>query len=69
MNRLTHEVGDAVDKRTGELLTEIDKGDAALNAVLRELLGANIRERVIGVIAIGFGIVLSMTASILSSLS
>jgi hypothetical protein len=69
MNRLTHEVGDAVDKRTGELLTEIDEGDAALNAVLRELLGANIRERVIGVIAIGSGIVLSMIASILSSLS
>ena len=69
MNRLTHEVGDALDKRTRELLTEIDQGDAALNAVLRELLGANVKERMIGVAAIGVGIVLSMTASILSSLS
>ncbi len=69
MNRLTHETGDALDKRTGELLTEIDKGDAALNAVLRELLGANIRERVIGVAAIGVGIALSMAASILSSIN
>jgi hypothetical protein len=69
MNRLTHETGEALDKRTGELLTEIDKGDAALNAVLRQLLGANLRERVIGVIAIGVGIALSTIASILSSLS
>lgn len=68
INRLNAEVSDLVEARTGQILSEVDKGDAALNAVLRELLGANIRERVIGVVAIAVGIALSMTASIFSSL-
>ena len=68
INRLNAEVSDLVEARTGQILSEVDKGDTALNAVLRELLGANIRERVIGVVAIAVGIALSMTASIFSSL-
>jgi hypothetical protein len=68
INTLNAEVSNLVEARTGQILSEVDKGDAALNAVLRELLGANIRERVIGVVAIAVGIALSMTASIFSSL-
>lgn len=67
-NQLVRDNEEALDNRTGQLLEEIDKGDKELRDVLRELLGENIKQRVIGVIAIGAGIVLSMTASILSSL-
>lgn len=67
-NELVHDSQEALDQRTTALLEEIDKGDKELREVLRELLGENIRERVIGVVAIASGIVLSMTASILSSI-
>ncbi len=67
-NQLVRDSEEALDQRTGQLLDEIDKGDKALRDVLRELLGENIRQRVIGVVAIGVGIVLTMIASILSSL-
>ena len=67
-NQLVRDSEEALDNRTAQLLEEIDKGDKELRGVLRELLGENIRQRVIGVIAIGAGIVLSMTASVLSSL-
>jgi len=67
-NQLVRDNEEALDQRTGLLLDEIDKGDKELRSVLRELLGENIRQRVIGVVAIGAGIALSMLASILSSL-
>lgn len=57
-----------IDVRACQLLDEMDKGDAALRNGLRELLRASLTERIVGVSAIALGIVLSMTASILSSL-
>jgi hypothetical protein len=68
-NQLAHDMGVALDERTAALLDEIDKGDRELRGVLRELLGESVRERVIGVVAIGAGIALTMVSSILSSLS
>lgn len=67
-NELIRDSEEALDQRTDQLLDEIDKGDKALRDVLRELLSENIQQRVIGVVAIGVGIVLAMIASILSSL-
>lgn len=67
-NQLVRDNEEALDQRTALLLDETDKGDRELRSVLRELLGENIRQRVIGVVAIGIGIVLTMIASILSSL-
>jgi hypothetical protein len=67
-NQLVRDSEEALDQRTHLLLGEIDSGDKELRAVLRELLGENIKQRVIGVVAIGAGIMLSMIASILSSL-
>jgi hypothetical protein len=66
-NQLVRDSEEALDQRTGQLLEEIDKGDKELRNVLRELLGENIRQRVIGVITIAAGIALSATASVLSS--
>lgn len=68
-NELVHDVVNGLDQRTGDLLEEIDKGDKELRDVLRELLGDSIRERLVGVIAIGVGITLSMFASILSTVA
>lgn len=65
--RFTKDVAEALDQNTGALLKEIDKGDRALRDVLRELLRGSIIERLLGVVAIGVGIVLSMSASILST--
>lgn len=68
-NQLVRDSEEALDLRTGQLLEAIDKGDKELRDVLRELLSKeNIRRRVIGVVAIGIGITLTMVASILSSL-
>jgi hypothetical protein len=66
-NQLVRDSEEALDQRTKQLLEEIDKGDKELRDVLRELLGQNIRQRVIGVVAIAAGIALSATASVLSS--
>jgi hypothetical protein len=67
-NQLVRDSEEALDRRTGQVLDEIDKGDKELRGVLRELLGEGIQQRVIGVVAIAVGITLSMVASILSSL-
>jgi hypothetical protein len=67
-NQLQHDVGSALDERTKALLEEVDSGDKELRDVLRELLRGSILERYVGVAAIGVGIVLSMAASIASSL-
>lgn len=47
-NQLVRDSEEALDQRTGQLLDEIDNGDKELRSVLRELLGENIRQRVIG---------------------
>jgi hypothetical protein len=67
-NQLVHDLDAAIDGRTDQLLKEIDSGDNALRDVLRELLRGSIVERLAGVVAIGIGITLSATASVLSSL-
>jgi hypothetical protein len=67
-NQLVHDVDEAVDRRTSELLEAIDTGDKELRDVLRELLHGSVTERYFGVVAIAAGILLSMAASILSSL-
>ena len=63
----------AIDKeRDGleaKLLHEIDKGDDELRERFREVLESDLTERWTGVIALGIGIVLAATGSVLSSLS
>jgi hypothetical protein len=68
-NELVVESQNALEQRTDVLLKEIDSGDASLRDVLRELLRGSVVERMAGVAALGLGVILSMTASILSSLS
>jgi hypothetical protein len=62
-------VGVPLDERTAAVLEEIDKGDWELRDVLRALLRGNMVERITGVAALAVGIVLSMAASILSTLA
>jgi hypothetical protein len=68
-NQLVKDSEEALDQRTALLLNEIDDGDSSLRDVLGELLRGSIVERMAGVAALALGIVLSMTASILGSLS
>jgi hypothetical protein len=67
-NQLVRDSEEMLDKRTEQLLEEIDSGDKGLRDVLRELLRGSILERMAGVVAIGAGILLSAASSILSSL-
>lgn len=67
-NQMVRDTEEAIDKRTAELLDQVDEGDKELRDVLRELLGESIKPRVVGVVAIGAGIILSMAASILSTI-
>lgn len=67
-NQLAHDVGKSLDDRTTALFEAIDTGDKELRDVLRELLRGSIIERYVGVAAIGAGILLSMAASILSTI-
>jgi hypothetical protein len=52
-----------------EVIREIDRGDNEMRQRFREILTSSLRERWIGVSALLFGIALSATGSVLSSLA
>jgi len=63
--RLDEERDDLEEK----LLKEVDQGDDDLRQAFREVLESDLTERWVGVTALGVGIVLAATGSVLGSLS